>query len=119
MIDLSDGLLADLRHICEASDAGANLYHSGLPLSPELEALSEINNFDPHDLALSGGEDYRLLVTVPRKYASSFQKTFETEKLAHIYLIGEITRPNRITVLMPDGIEKQLDTKGFEHFISP
>jgi thiamine-monophosphate kinase len=116
MIDLSDGLLADLRHICEASDTGAKLYLSALPISQELETLSEINNFDPYDFALSGGEDYRLLVTVPRKHASSFQKTFETEGTSHIYLIGEITKRNRITILMPDGLEKQIDAKGFNHF---
>jgi thiamine-monophosphate kinase len=119
MIDLSDGLLADLGHVCEASDVGANLYHSALPISPELETLSEVNDFDPHDLALSGGEDYRLLVTVPRKHASIFQKTFETGQPARLYLIGEITKRKRITVLMPNGIEKQPDATGFEHFFSP
>ena len=119
MIDLSDGLLADLRHICEASDTGANLYHAALPISPELETLAETNHFNPYNLALSGGEDYSLLVTVPAKHAASFQKKFETGELSHIYHIGEITKKSRIKVLMPDGLEKQLDTKGFDHFVRP
>ncbi len=119
MIDLSDGLLADLRHICEASDTGAKLRHSNLPISPELKTLSEINKFDPYDLALSGGEDYHLLVTVPRKHASSFQKTFETGETAHLFPIGEITSRKPITILMPDGVEKKIDAEGFEHFLGP
>ena len=119
MIDLSDGLLSDLRHICEASETGAILYHSALPISPELKALSEINNFDPQELALSGGEDYRLLVTVPKKHTSRFQKALKTRGVPPVTLIGEITKQKRMTILMPDGKEKEPDTKGFDHFFGP
>lgn len=119
MIDLSDGLMADLRHICDASNTGANLYHSALPISPQLKTLSEINNFDPHELALFGGEDYHLLVTVPKKYTSSFQKTLEAKGVPHIHRVGEITKQKGMAVFMPDGTEKQFETKAFEHFFSP
>jgi thiamine-monophosphate kinase len=116
MIDLSDGLLSDLAHICEASCVGAHLVYSALPISKDLRALAEINGFDPHELALSGGEDYRLLVTVPQKNAEQFQEMFKKGHPCHVYLVGEITEKEGIKMLKSDGIEEKVNVKGFEHF---
>jgi thiamine-monophosphate kinase len=64
MIDVSDGLLADLGHLMESSAVGAQIDEAALPLSA---ALRRAVNDDPEriELALSGGEDYELLFTVP------------------------------------------------------
>lgn len=63
MIDLSDGLVADLGHICDQSRVGCALEAAHLPLSPELERYCAAHHLDPIELALAGGEDYVLLFT--------------------------------------------------------
>jgi len=116
MIDLSDGLASDLAHICESSAVGARISQTSLPLSEELRSLGEIK-FDPYDLAISGGEDYRLLVTVPEKNIGPFVKIFEKGKPCPIFHIGEITENEGIEIMRPDKTIECLDLKGFDHFI--
>ena len=117
MLDLSDGLLSDLRHICEASEVGARLFAIDLPVSGELRTVAEINNFDPYELALSGGEDYRLLITVPLKNAGPFEKMFDEDVPCPISLIGKITEDKGIRIVRPDGVEEQSEPAGYDHFI--
>lgn len=65
MIDISDGLSSEVLHICKASDVGAKIYEDKIPLDSETKALAEELNINPLVAALSGGEDYELLFTVP------------------------------------------------------
>ena len=117
MIDLSDGLLSDLKHICEASGVGATLFHADLPISKELISLARANNFDPHELAISGGEDYKLLVTVPQINAEPFEKMFEHGVPCQIHRVGEIKKNMGIKIIAPNGTEKKMKLAGFEHFL--
>src|SRR5207245_401472 len=64
-IDVSDGLAGDIRHICEESGVGCLIDARTLPLSPQLLAHAQARKRDPIAYALSGGEDYELLFTVP------------------------------------------------------
>jgi len=118
MIDISDGLISDLNHICESGNVGAHLLQNTLPVSDELRALAEINNFDPYGLAISGGEDYGLLITVSRENTVPFQKMFEKEAPCQIFCIGEITGNQGIKMIRPDGTRDHLDATGFDHFNS-
>ncbi len=64
-IDVSDGLLSDLDHLCEASGLGCLLDLSRLPLHPGHEAACAALGLPPHEPALCGGEDYALLLAWP------------------------------------------------------
>jgi len=118
MIDLSDGLLSDLGHICEESRVGALLFGSKIPLSSELKLLASRANFNPLDLALSGGEDYLLLLTVPEANTHDLELLFEDNRPSPLYLIGEMTEEEGIRMVTEDGSVEELGPKGFNHFIS-
>ncbi len=65
MIDISDGLSSEVMHICSQSKLGCKIYEEKLPLDPQVISTSEEFNMDSTMIALSGGEDYELLFTVP------------------------------------------------------
>lgn len=63
MMDISDGIGSDLRHILDASGTGATVEINRIPLSPELKDICTAHGWDPIELATCGGEDYELLFT--------------------------------------------------------
>ena len=100
-IDVSDGLSTDLRHLCEASRVGAEVWADRLPMHPLAgESL---------ELALHGGEDYELLFTsggaVPGRVAG-----------VQVTRIGEVVGRRRGVVLVSaDGVRQELRAGGWEH----
>jgi thiamine-monophosphate kinase len=116
MIDLSDGLLSDLGHICEESGVGATISAPAIPLSPELKLLAGGVGFNSLELALSGGEDYQLLFTAPEKKAQRVEKLFRGHGISPPSLIGEIVQERGIRLRKHDGSSEELRPKGFNHF---
>jgi thiamine-monophosphate kinase len=116
MIDLSDGLLSDLGHICEESKVGALLFAEKIPISPELTMLASSLGFDPLELALSGGEDYQLLFTVPMEHEQGIGKLFKDHHLHPPYHIGETGQGPGIRMKKADGSLAELQPMGFNHF---
>lgn len=87
-IDISDGLLADLEHILKASAVGAELTQEALPLAEGLvEALGED---EARRAALSGGDDYELLVTLPMEHLGEVRDRLSTLGLS-LSVIGDVT----------------------------
>ena len=66
MIDISDGLSSELMHICKQSQLGCVLYEDKLPFADDMKEFAYKLKTDPTACALSGGEDYELLFTVPQ-----------------------------------------------------
>jgi len=64
MIDISDGLSSEVIHICKQSNVGVDLYETKIPLDPQVISTCEEFNIDSTTIALNGGEDYELLMTV-------------------------------------------------------
>ena len=64
MIDISDGLSSEVIHLCKQSEVGCNLYEEKIPLDPQVISTCEEFNIDSTTIALSGGEDYELLMTI-------------------------------------------------------
>ncbi len=103
MIDVSDGLLGDLSHICDESKVGAVIYTENIPVSEELRATAERLCRDPLQFALKGGEDYALLYTAPPDY-----KTDDCR-------IGEIIKKGRY-IVDQKGRKTLFKAEGYEHF---
>jgi len=109
MIDISDGLSVDLKHICEESSSGAEIELNRIPISPELSSVRE----NPLDLALHGGEDYQLLFAVSpekEKQVSNLSSKFKITK------IGRIISGRDIFIKGKNGTRKLLEIKGYQHF---
>jgi thiamine-monophosphate kinase len=117
MIDLSDGLAIDLSRLCRESEVAAAVELDRVPVSPALKELAGVLPIDPLELALSGGEDYELLATLPPQAvgpaASRLQERFGTP-LADV---GEIREGEGVVALESDGTERPLDAKGWDHFV--
>jgi len=64
MIDISDGLSSEIIHLCKQSNVGCDLYEEKIPLDPQVISTCEEFNLDSTTIALNGGEDYELLMTI-------------------------------------------------------
>ncbi len=104
MIDISDGLLIDLSRICDESNVGARIYTENIPLSSELKKVSSYLGISPIKLALSGGEDYELLMTIP------------AEKKIKATYIGDIAESGRVIVDILKR-EQPFIAEGYQHFV--
>ncbi|HEX9023827.1 MAG TPA: thiamine-phosphate kinase [Geobacteraceae bacterium] len=115
MIDISDGLLADLGHILDLSRAGARLRLQDLPLSLEYLEKYPAHSQDAYTFPLCGGEDYELLFTVPPARVPLVRRLIE-ETGTMITAIGEVTPGAGISLISPDGGEYRAQCRGFDHF---
>jgi thiamine-monophosphate kinase len=67
MIDISDGLSSEVMHLCNQSEVGVDVYESKIPLDPQVISTCEEFNIDSTTIALNGGEDYELLLTISQE----------------------------------------------------
>lgn len=116
MIDVSDGVDSDIRHIMERSGTGARIHVNQLPLSNALKQASEEFGWDPYEIALTGGEDYCLLLTIDP--ASFDAINAEYSKLFHhpLYQIGTITDEAQQLHYLENGQPVHFAQQGFDHF---
>ena len=115
-IDTSDGLSADLGHILEESRVGARLEADKIPVSEYLKNFCRQFDFDPAAYALSGGEDYTLLITAAAREADKIARAFQTEFNRPLFTIGEITNTGQMELILPDGKVKTISSTGWDHF---
>ena len=107
MMDISDGIASDLRHIMKASGVGAVIDMERLPYSSELDAVCKEQGWDRLELATSGGEDFELLFTGP----AGLEKELEMA----VYPIGLIIPGNELCWRVNNGpVDK--DFNGYRHF---
>jgi thiamine-monophosphate kinase len=113
VIDISDGLLADLGHICERSGVGAIIDFDALPCIPELRSMKERDQVA--QALLAGGDDYELCFTVPP--GNEQRLTALSEQLdITMTRVGSIMPGNRVEVRGPAGRPLEWKEAGFEHF---
>ncbi|MDY6943145.1 MAG: thiamine-phosphate kinase [Pseudomonadota bacterium] len=113
-IDISDGLLGDLGHVCRESGVGAAIWVELLPRSEAFEALADGN--EAYELALGGGDDYELCLTVPPEHYRTVEN-LGAELGCDITQIGVIERDPVVRCLYNDGREYQPRTRGgYRHF---
>jgi thiamine-monophosphate kinase len=115
MIDISDGLGSEIKHICQQSGVGALIEESRIPILAEVREIASEFEDDALTYALFGGEDYELCFTIK---PSDFPKI---ETIKDISVIGKI-QPKDFGIKLRDiyGHEEDLSQySGFEHFAKP
>ncbi|MGB1168754.1 MAG: thiamine-phosphate kinase [Flavobacteriaceae bacterium] len=108
MIDISDGLSSEIMHICSQSNVGCKIYEDKIPLDPQVISACEEFDIDSTMVALSGGEDYELLFTVP---IADFDKV---KGNPHLSVIGHITDQSAgLNLVTRAGQELELKAQGW------
>jgi thiamine-monophosphate kinase len=115
MMDLSDGLATDLAHLCEESGVGAEIVELSLPISPDSRAAAASFGCDPIAWALSGGEDYRLLFTVPAADCEKLRELIHLELKREIFQVGVIVEGQGV-VLLAGANRRDISYQGYDHF---
>jgi len=114
MIDVSDGLVGDLKHICDASGAGAWIYADSVPRSEATRNLSKTLK-NSRARVLGGGDDYELLFTSPPSSAYSIGAVMR-EVGVPVTCIGEIESGVGVRVLDARKRPIKLEIAGYSHF---
>ncbi len=119
MVDVSDGLLADLEHISKASAVGAEIWAKDVPVGAACLEVASAAGVEGLDWALSGGEDYELLFTAPPDEVREIGMLLLNETGTSCQIIGRITSAeDDIQVVFPDGSKSSslVERKGWDHF---
>jgi thiamine-monophosphate kinase len=108
MIDISDGLSSEAIHLCKQSNVGIELYENKIPLDPQVISSCEEFRIDSTTVALNGGEDYELLMTISQE---DYPKIKANPNLT---VIGYITEANRgMNLITRDNSAIPLIAKGW------
>jgi thiamine-monophosphate kinase len=114
MMDISDGLSTDLTRLCTASRVGARIETQRMPcVSIPMGLFPGREKINPLQMALHGGDDYGLLITVPRRRANRLRRAPDFSSLT---CVGEITRGRRMLLVDSDGSAAPLDAHGWDPF---
>lgn len=115
-MDLSDGLASDLHRLCEESKVGALVQVEALPISEACRKAAKKLGTEAVELALSGGEDFQLLLAVDRDRADVVQYAIENRTGTTATVIGEVRPPSQgVRKRNPDGSLSEL-VGGYRHF---
>ena len=113
MMDISDGLSSEILHICKQSNLGCVLYEEKIPVAEEMKKAAFKFEIDPTACALSGGEDYELLFTLPQ---SEYDKLVLNEQIS---VVGYMTDAEEgAHIITKGGSKHAITSQGWNHLRS-
>jgi thiamine-monophosphate kinase len=113
-MDVSDGLAGDLAKMMRVSGVSAVIGADKIPLSPALRRAVEADS-SLFDLAITGGDDYEILCTMPEKNLDSFMKEADSVGIM-VSAIGRVVQGHESPVFRMQGSERRYDAGSFSHF---
>jgi thiamine-monophosphate kinase len=116
MMDLSDGLAIDLPRLCRASGVGARVGLGKVPVAGALELGADALGVEALPLALSGGEDYELVATMPRDAVETARAGLFEAFGTKLSDVGEIVEGSGVDAVRDDGSTSPLEPAGWDHF---
>ena len=111
-MDVSDGLVQDLGHLCRAGSLTAEIDAARVPLSPAARAAGP----DWLTTCLTGGDDYELLMAVPPAHEAALERAAQAVGMAVTRIGSFRSGPPRVVVRGPDGEPMTIATGGWSHF---
>ena len=109
MMDISDGLASEIKHICKQSKVGATIYEDKIPIDQTTWDSARSFNMDPTTYAMNGGDDYELLFTIK---ADDYDKV---KNLAEITVIGHITAETAgINLITKNNVSAPIEAQGWD-----
>jgi len=114
MMDVSDGIDSDLKRIMESSKCGVEIRIEDIPVTSVLKKFAKGHDFDFLQLALAGGEDYCLLLTVDPSAYEDLNNKFQLQFSRSLFPIGTIVE-QELTYLQ-NGMPFKIKNNGFDHF---
>lgn len=117
MIDLSDGLGGDAGHLARASGVALQIEAGSLPLARGLTEVAAAAGRDPLELAVSGGEDYELLATLPPDKLTEASTRLGEVAETTLTPIGKVEDGDGVEIRLPGG--GRLEARGYDHFGAP
>jgi len=116
MIDVSDGLLRDLGHLARSSRCRAEIICDAVPIAPDARRLRDGRS--PLQHALSDGEDFELLFTVPAGKADLFIRSWRSRFRLRCTAIGRMVAGRPGVVLVTPSGRSVVAATGYEHFLT-
>ena len=110
MIDVSDGLSSEILHLCKHSEAGIVLYEEKIPIAEAAKQAAFKFKIDPTACALSGGEDYELIFTIPQ---SEYDKLVLNEEISVVGYMTEVEQGANI--ITKGGGKHPITAQGWNH----
>lgn len=108
MMDISDGLASELKHICKNSNLGCVIDEAKIPINQLTFDTAREFKMDPTTFAMNGGEDYELLFTVDKKHKS------QIESNDAIKIIGELKEDKNLILRAKNGVESEIKSQGWD-----
>jgi thiamine-monophosphate kinase len=114
MLDLSDGIAGDAKHLDAASDVGFEIELDLLPLAPAVAAAAAAMALPPARFAAEGGEDYELLAALPAPFGAAEAELFRRECGLALTRIGGVSHGAGVTFRLGG---EAIRLSGFDHFL--
>ncbi|MEM7651506.1 MAG: thiamine-phosphate kinase [Pseudomonadota bacterium] len=113
-VDVSDGLIADLGHVCSTSGVGAKLDLDKIPFTDDTKALIDAETVD-YEALLTGGDDYEIAMAVPPEHIEAFTAESAAKGVA-LSVIGTFEAGKGVEVIDPAGAPMEFTRQGWTHF---